>query len=181
MRSEVDADRIRTFIQQLGRRVRGPGTVFLTGGATALLFGWRRSTLDIDISMDLEPQGIFEAISRLKEDLDLNIELASPADFLPRLPGWLDRCIFIESVNEVHFFHYDPYSQALSKIERGHRRDLADVREMVHRGLVALKELRALFMQIEPDLIRFPAVDPEDLRSKLDEFVTGLTPPEDSP
>ena len=34
--------------------------------------------------------GIFQAIAKLKRELNINIELASPQDFLPLLPGWRD-------------------------------------------------------------------------------------------
>ncbi len=173
MRSEASPERIREFLRSFGRAVRGPGTVFLTGEATALLLGWRGATLDVDLSMDPEPRGAFEALARLKEDLDLNVEIVSPADFLPRLPGWRERCLFIESVGDVQFFHYDLCSQALSKLERGHRRDMEDVRQMVRRGLVRTDELVRLLTAIEPGLLRFPALDAEELRRKVEQFVAS--------
>ena len=36
-------------MEALGQRVKGPGIIYLTGGATALLFGWRAKTIDVDI------------------------------------------------------------------------------------------------------------------------------------
>ncbi len=74
-------------MEALGKRVGGPGTVYLNGGATALIFGWREKTIDIDIKADPEPQGFFEAIAELKETLDTNVELASPDLFIPELPS----------------------------------------------------------------------------------------------
>ena len=174
MRSEANPDRIREFLRRLGQSVKGPGSVFLTGGATALLLGWRAATLDIDLSADPEPGGLFEALARLKEELDLNVEIVSPADFLPRLPGWRERCLLIESVGQVQFFHYDPTSQALSKIERGHRRDLVDAREMIQRGLVRPDELRRLLRAVTPELVRFPAIDADELARKTGELLASL-------
>ena len=72
-------------MEALGQRVKGPGTIYLTGGATALLFGWRAKTIDVDIKSDPEPRGLFEAIAELKESLDTNVELASPDLFIPRI------------------------------------------------------------------------------------------------
>jgi hypothetical protein len=69
-------------------------------------------------------------LPRLKEQLGTNLELAAPDDFIPALPGWGDRSRYIGREGVVDFFHYDPYGQALAKIERGHAQDLADVREM---------------------------------------------------
>src|SRR5262245_7077242 len=76
VRSTADADRIRRFIEELGRRAAGPGRVYLTGGGTAVLFGWRNTTVDVDLKLDPEPPGVFDAILRLKDELDVNVELA---------------------------------------------------------------------------------------------------------
>ena len=56
------------------------------GGCTAVSVGWRTNTIDIDLALDPKPPGAFEAIRILKEELDVNVELASPADFIPPLP-----------------------------------------------------------------------------------------------
>ncbi|HEY6562127.1 MAG TPA: hypothetical protein VI072_32895 [Polyangiaceae bacterium] len=49
-----------------------------------------------------------------------------------------------------------------------------DATEMVARGLVSKRELESVFELIAPALERYPALDPEALRAKLDEFVRGL-------
>ena len=169
VQKNADADRIMAFLEALGSAARGPGRVYLTGGAIAVLYGWRRSTIDVDLEFAPEPPGVFAALARLKDELDLNIELASPAHFLPELPGWEGRSLFIGEFGPVDAFHYDPYSQALSKIERGHPRDVLDVQALLARDLVDPERLRALFQAIVPRLERFPAVDPDELRRKLDE------------
>ncbi|MCZ7683003.1 MAG: hypothetical protein M5U28_31025 [Sandaracinaceae bacterium] len=66
------------------------------GGATAITYGWRELTIDIDLRLDPEPPGAFEAIARLKDELDVNVELASPMDFLPEVPGWRERSVLCE-------------------------------------------------------------------------------------
>lgn len=71
------------------------------------------------------------------------------------------------------FRHYDLYSQALAKLERGHVRDLADVAAMLDRGLVEPGRLRDLHAAIEPLLYRFPAVDPPTLRAALEAALAG--------
>ena len=45
----ADAERIRRFMRVLGAEAAEDGAVYLTGGATAVLLGWRASTLDVDI------------------------------------------------------------------------------------------------------------------------------------
>jgi hypothetical protein len=49
-----------------------------------------------------------------------------------------------------------------------HGRDLADVGVMVDRGLISGAEVRAMFSRIEPELYRFPAVDPPSFRRAVD-------------
>ena len=96
------------------------------------------------------------------------MEIASPAHFIPELPQWRERSLFIERVGKVSYYHYDPYAQALAKIQRGHAKDLTDVAQLLARGLVDPQRLRELFEVIEPRLHRFPAVDPASFRKRLD-------------
>ncbi|MBI4324824.1 MAG: hypothetical protein HY674_06115 [Chloroflexi bacterium] len=154
----------------LGDRVRGEGVIYLTGGATALLHNWRSITIDVDIKPDPEPPGLFEALARLKDELDLNVEMACPDQFIPAIPGWRERSLFIAHHGRIKFFHYDPYGQALSKLQRRHDRDLRDVRSALQTGLISVDRLRELFAQIEPQLIRYPAIDPASFRTAVQEF-----------
>jgi hypothetical protein len=171
MRSNVDPQKIEQLMKALGREARGSGCIYFTGGASALLIGWRSSTVDIDIRLDPEPSGIFQAIAKLKQELDINIELASPQDFLPPLPGWRDRSIFIGRQGEVSFYHYDFTAQALAKLSRGYNRDMDDVQSMYEQKLFSLEELRDCFKAIAPELIRFPSLDPDRLRNRIEQFI----------
>lgn len=168
MREPVDAAKVRRFMEVLGRRSTGPGRVYLTGGGTAVLVGWRSSTVDLDLKFAPEPSGAFEALARIKDELSINVEIASPDDFIPELPGWRERSPHIARHGSVDFYHYDFYAQTLAKIERGHSRDLDDVRRMLERGFVVAEKVRCLFDEIAPRLHRYPAVDPDIFRAKLD-------------
>lgn len=113
-------------------------TVHLTGGATAVLIGWRASTIDIDIRIEPDDDRLLRSLPELKEELQVNVELASPADFIPTVPGWGERSLFVARHGHVSYYHYDFYAQALSKVER-----------------------------IEPALYRYPAIDPPSFRAKV--------------
>lgn len=171
MRLPLDRQKLERFLKILGQRVRGEGQIYLTGGATALLHEWRPMTIDIDLKADPEPLGFFEAIATLKDELSVNVELAAPDQFIPPLPGWRERSLFIDRHGALDFFHYDPYSQALAKLERGHSRDQADVTAMLRLGLIRSGRLMELFEQIQNDLIRYPAVDPGSFREAVLSFV----------
>ena len=112
MREAVTAPRLRVFMRALAAEAREPGRIYLTGGASAVLQGWRDGT--------------------------------SPADFVPALRGWEERSPFIAQEGSLAFPHFDFYTQALAKLERGHRKDLADVESMLRDRLVDPKRLREL-------------------------------------
>src|SRR5947207_11867253 len=159
MRRKVTTETLQQFMKELAAAARTPGKIYFTGGATALLLGFRDQTNDIDIKLDPEPQGAFEAIATLKNRLNVNVELASPDDFIPPAADWRERSRHIASHGQLQFFHYDLALQTLSKLERGHTQDLEDARTFVRRGFVTGEELKKLFAQIRPALIRYPAVD----------------------
>jgi hypothetical protein len=142
--------------------------MYLTGGSTAVIEGWRVSTLDVDLRFEPEDDRLLRELPALKESLGVNIELASPPDFIPELPGWRERSPFVFKEGGVEVHHFDPYSQALSKVERGFDQDLDDVRTMIERGLVEPERLREYYEEIEPELFRYPAIDPDSFRRKVE-------------
>lgn len=170
MRELADSARIERFMRELGRSVDVDGRVYLTGGATAVLNGWRESTIDVDIKLIPDRDEILREIPRLKQELDLNIELAAPSDFIPVPQGWEERSPLIRTEGRLSFHHFDPVAQALSKAERGHEQDIRDVREMIESGLVNPAEALAQFEAIEPELYRFPAIDPASFRGAVHEL-----------
>lgn len=168
MRQLTDADRVRHFMRVLGRRSRAAGRVYLVGGACAVLLDWRQTTIDIDLDLGPGLDALLREIPAIKEELQVNVELASPAHFIPELPGWRDRSPFIIREGSIDFHHYDFHAQALSKVERAHARDIEDIREMVTRGLVEPGRLLSFFEQIAPELYRYPAIDPASFRSAVE-------------
>ena len=168
MRASVDLDRLRAFLEELSRSARQPTRLYLTGGASQLLRGLREATVDIDLTFEPESDDLLRSMVALKETLDVNVELVSPAHFVPALPGWRDRCQFEVQLGNLAVFHFDPYTQALSKLERGHARDREDVQALVRTGVVDPATLRALFREVRSELFRYPAIDPRVLDMEVD-------------
>ena len=160
-------------MRELAIRSRAEGRVYLTGGATSVLLDWRATTVDVDMTIIPDSHAVLTAIRNLKEELNINVELAAPTDFIPELPGWQERSRFIVREGKLDFFHYDFYAQCLAKIERGHRKDLADVQSMLNAGLVKKERLLELFLQIEPELIRYPAIDAPDFRRRVESTIAS--------
>lgn len=177
MRELADAERIRRFLRELGRAADSEAVVYLAGGATAVLEGWRSTTLDVDLKLEPESESLLRALRRLKDELALNVELATPAEFIPLPAGWEDRSRFVVREGMVTFRHFDPVAQALAKLERGHDRDLADVRAMLDRGLVEAPTIRAAFAEIESELYRFPAIDPAAFQTRVESLLSEQAGP----
>jgi len=169
MRPPVDVEAIRVLSRELGAAAREETTLYLTGGVTAVLEGWRPSTIDVDVRLEPDAdERLLRRLAALKDELGVNIELASPPDFIPELSGWRERSPFVLQAGPVTVRHFDPYSQALAKIERGFERDLDDVGAMLASGLVERRRALELFDEIEPQLFRYPAIDAPSFRRAVE-------------
>ena len=140
------------------------------------MFGWRPTTNDIDIRLDPESDRVLREIEPLKNKLGINVEKASPADFIPVKDGWEERSPFVTQSGRITVRHFDLYAQALSKIERGHSKDLSDVQAMVDRYLIQPDRLLDYFNDIAVLLFRFPAIDADDFRTRVEEVVRNARP-----
>jgi hypothetical protein len=154
MRAPADRDRIERFLVALGAAVREPGRLYLVGGATMVYEGFRATTVDIDVLVEADqPGALIAEIRHLKDALDINVEFASPRDFIPLPAGWRERSVYIGRYGPIEVFHFDLYSMALSKIERGAERDFQDVVALVQSGRVDPNELDAAFQEILPRIV----------------------------
>ena len=104
MRQKVSAERLSRFMSEVGRGAKQSARVYFVGGATAVLLGWRETTIDVDLKIIPQSDEILRKLPRLKEDLQLNIELAAPDDFVPALPGWEERSSYIGREGGIDFF-----------------------------------------------------------------------------
>ena len=152
-RDSVNRHRIEEFLNQLGSRFRGAGQVYLVGGTTMVYEGFRTQTLDIDLTFDLHPTDhteFIQVVRELKEELDVNVEEASPGRFIPLPSGYETRCQFLRRYGRLEVFHFDPYSMALSKIERATAEDFSDVLALLKRNWIEIEMLEETFREILP-------------------------------
>ncbi len=154
-RQPADRSRIDLFLRRLGDRFRRPGRVYLVGGTTMVFEGLRAQSLDIDLTLDVAPAdhaAMMQAIRELRDQLALNVEEASPGDFIPLPAGYQDRALFVGRYGQLDVFHFDPYSTALSKIARGTEEDLNDVLALLRTGRLELASLERYYQEIRPQL-----------------------------
>ena len=107
MRPPVDEARLREFARELARMTTAETRIYLTGGATAVLEGWRTSTADVDLRIEPERDALLRALPDLKNRLRINLEFASPPDFVPELPGWRERSPLVIREGSIAVCHFD--------------------------------------------------------------------------
>lgn len=165
MRPSVDKTAIESFLTQLGRDFRKPGHLYLMEDAALVHLRIRPGfTQDIDIQVSGANEGeLIVAIQRLIQRMQINVEFASPGDFIPLPSQWETHAQYVGRYGSIDVFYFDFYSIALSKIERGNTRDIADVRLLVQKGIITLDELDAAYQQVLTQLGkgRYPRITPE--------------------
>ena len=134
--------------------------------------GFRDQTLDINISFEVDDKDhrdFVAAVRDLKEQLSLNIAEASPSDFIPVPAGHRERSPYIGHYGRLEVFHFDLYSLALSKIERGTESDFEDALILLRSGRIDKPDLCQFFEEIMkrygPESIK---QDPVEYRSKFE-------------
>ena len=138
MRRPVNAAQVREFLHRLGVESRASGRVYITGGASLVLLRLRDEAIDIDLISDDDT--VLRAAAALRDAMNINIDREQPRF---AAPGWQERCSVITRAG-LSFLHLDFYAHALAKLERGHHKDLADVRAMLRAGIVTRQELRTI-------------------------------------
>ncbi len=174
MRGSLTRKGVHDLMRELARSAprRGTYRVYFVGGATAVLQGWRASTIDADLYAGKD--AVFHGIQSIQERLQLNIEFARPEDFVPALAGSDDRHVVIETIGSVSFHHYDPYAQLLSKVVRGFNRDLQDAKSFLDSGMVDAARFRDLVNGI-PDSAysKYPTLSRQAVREAVDTFFSA--------
>jgi hypothetical protein len=176
MRNRLTRESLLALMRELARSANPKRhyRIYLVGGGTAVLEGWRESSIAADLYA--KQDDIFRDVQRIKERLNLNIELARPEDFVPPLEGSETRHVFIDTIGRVSFYHYDPYAQLLSKIVRGFARDLADAKAFVASGMVDPDRFRNLVQGIPESVYsKYPRLSPQAVRAAVDDFLSTLT------
>ena len=130
--------------------------------ATAVLLGWRPTTIDIDVRWEPERDELFRAIPTIKEELQVNIEAAWPFDFIPEPPGWRDRCRFIVAGPTPELRHRTE-SCGGNGCRRRHSAALMRVRRRARLAAAARQDIDG------PDRIegRVPEADDVRLRNRI--------------
>ncbi|MCL5276022.1 MAG: hypothetical protein M1434_14970 [Chloroflexi bacterium] len=150
-------------------RIQQPTTLHLVGGGALCLLGSPRRTLDIDyVGSDLPiPEDVLAATIRsLATELKLEVEGVPIDQFIPLPSDAGSRHLLIGRYGNLAAYVFDPYSIAISKIDRGFETDLQDVVFLIRQGLVTSDQL-AQYAHVAVQRAQDFDIDPNEFRLHL--------------
>jgi hypothetical protein len=152
MNANLTHTKIEEFLQKLGAQCPQTTALYLLGGTALYLLGSTRPTKDIDyVGNDLPShQDPFASlIQQIARELQISVEAVPIEGFLPVPDGNTERHIHLNTFGFLATYIYDPYTIALSKIDRGFETDLQDVQFLVTQGYVDLPLLEQQATMLE--------------------------------
>lgn len=140
---------IRSLLKIMGERLPPASRLILVGGSALALLGSPRPTIDIDIlGDDVNPSDLHRTLMQIAVELKIHVELVPLERFVPLPEGSQERTIHIGQFGNLDVFVADPYSIALSKLDRGFDTDLDDIVFLVRRGFIDLQEFERMFQKL---------------------------------
>ena len=144
--------------------------------------GLRATTLDVDYVADADdPRALPEleqAIRALKDELDINVEPAGPADFLPVPRSVLARSRFVAQHGTVAVYYYHLPTQVIAKAARGLEQDLADAEQLVRAGEVAWPDVEETWREIRASPTGWLRYEPDEVERRLGVLRERLATPQ---
>jgi hypothetical protein len=95
----------------------------------------------------LDKDELQAAIDEVAARMRVDVDAVPPGDFIPIPPDAADRHRHIGRFGSIEAFVFDPYSIALSKIDRGFDADIDDVAFLLHSAIVVPDKLDHLVGQ----------------------------------
>jgi len=164
----MDNPQIQSILQGLGERVPPASRLWLTGGSALVLLGSPRLTIDIDfIGDDVSPSELDKTIMQIAKELKISMDPVPLERFIPLPAGSAERSIRIGQFGNLEVYVTDPYSIALSKLDRGFDTDLDDIVFLVQDGFVRMDELERI-TQASLSKAKDLDINPNDLLAHLE-------------
>jgi len=159
----MDHSDIQDILRTMGMRVPPFSRLVLLGGSALLLLGSPRQTLDIDfIGDDVHPNELHQLIIQIAKELKIHVEPVPLDEFIPIPMGSEERTIHMGPYGNLEIYIADPYSIAISKLDRGFETDIEDIVFLAREGYIDLAELERLTQEaihlsheydLDPDML----------------------------
>ena len=141
----MDNTEIQSILQSFGERVPPSSRLVLIGGSALALLGSPRLTIDIDfIGDDVRPNELHQSIMEIAKELQIHVEPVPLERFIPLPKGSAARSIRIGQFGNLEIYVADPYSIALSKLDRGVDTDFDDILFLIHHNFITPDELERI-------------------------------------
>jgi hypothetical protein len=138
----IDTLQIRTFLAEVGKRYPQAAQLILLGGSALCLLGSSRPTLDIDyVGNDLRKNELQQLIDLIAQEMQLEIEAVPIDEFVPVPADAQSRWLPVGRFGLIDVFIMDPYTIALSKLDRGFDTDIEDILFLLHQKLITFEQL----------------------------------------
>ncbi len=132
----------------MGERLPTASRLILVGGGALALLGSPRPTIDLDfLGDDVNPSDLHRTIMQIAAEMEIHVEPVPLERFVPLPEGSQGRTIRIGQFGNLEVFVADPYSIALSKLDRGFDTDLDDIVFLVRRGFIDVQEFERMLQK----------------------------------
>lgn len=170
----MDKQRLEFILTALGEHVPPGSQLHLLGGGALTLLGSPRPSFDIDfVGDDIHPSELHRTIMEKAREMDLQVDAVPIDRFIPLPDGNEERSIYIGNYANLEVHVIDPYSIALSKVDRGVFTDYDDIIFLIRSGYITLEELERIVQNaaekagkfdLHPDILAHL----EELKSRLE-------------
>ncbi len=141
----MDKAKLESILTTLGEQAPPASHLFLIGGSALTLLGSPRPSLDIDfVGDDIHPNELHRLLIKKAKEMKLQVEAVPLERFIPLPDGNEDRNIFIGQFANLDVYVIDPYSIALSKVDRGLLTDFDDIIFLIKKNHITLEELERI-------------------------------------
>jgi len=170
----MESDQIRAFLSALGNRYSRPAQLYLLGGSALCLLGSPRPTVDIDyVGDDLKKDAFQSTMEEIAHEMNLDVEAVPIERFIPIPAGEHKRSLHLGKFGKIEVYIFDPYSIALSKIDRGFDTDFDDIVFLIEKGHVDIEELERITREALSHARKFD-LNPVEILDHLQELKDRL-------
>lgn len=146
----MDREKLHSILTTLGEDVPLSSQIYLIGGSALTLLGSPRQSLDVDfVGDDVHPSELLRRIINKANKMKLQVDIVPLDRFIPLPDGNEKRNIYIGQFGNLEVNVIDPYSIALSKLDRGLFTDFDDIIFLIKNEYIILEE----FLQITKNAI----------------------------
>ena len=152
----MDNPELKSTLKLLGERVPPASPLLLVGGSALTLLWSPRPTMDIDfMGDDVHPTELHRQLIQLAKELKIHLDPVPLDRFVPLPEGSENRKILIGRFGNLDVYVADPYSIALSKVDRGLKADLDDLVFLVEHNYITLEKLEQIMQSTLPQAGKF--------------------------